>query len=174
MPMQNVRDAVRTEIQNQTREVVRVRRAPDAPQAARAPDAPGAPSSDVADIGPVPAGGGRLIIDKQGDRTVVTSVALPPQVMPLARMAQETALGLVGLIAAIFILGPFARMFARRMERKAEMKGAVDQNRVLHEQIGQLQQSIDAMSLEVERIGESQRFQSKLLVERKSGSAFTS
>ena len=166
--MQNARDVVRTDVQNQTREVVRVRRAPDAPQPARAPDAPGLPTPVIADIGPVPRGGGRLIVDQQGDRTVFTMVQVPPQLMPLARMAQETAFGLLGFIAAIVILGPFARMFARRMDRKHEMKATVDHNRVLQEQIGQLQQSIDAMSLEVERIGESQRFQSKLLVEKKS------
>ena len=53
------------------------------------------------------------------------------------------------------------------------MKASVDHNRALQEQVAQLQQSIDAMSVEVERIGESQRFQSKLLVEKKSGSAYT-
>jgi hypothetical protein len=173
MPMQNARDLARTEIQSQTREIVRVRHAPDAPQPARAPDAPDAPRPDVADFGPVPRGGGRVIVDEQGDRTAFTVVSVPPQLMPLARMAQETAFGLLGLIAAIIILGPFARMFARRMDRKHEMKATVDHNRALQEQVAQLQQSIDAMSVEVERIGESQRFQSKLLVEKKSGSAYT-
>ena len=134
-------------------------RAPEAPVVPAAPDAAVVP-------GPVPRGGGRIIIDRQGDRTVITSVALPPQVMPLARMAQETALGLVGLLAAIIILGPFARMFARRMERKAEMKVAGSTTNALAHQLEQLQLSVDTMALEVERIGESQRFQSKLLVER--------
>ena len=134
-------------------------RAPDAPVAPAAPDAPVV-------VGPIPRGGGRFVIERQGDRTVITSTALPPQVMPLARMAQETALGLVALLAAIIILGPFARMFARRMERTQEMKAAGTNATVLQHQLEQLQQSVDAMSLEVERIGESQRFQSKLLVER--------
>ena len=156
------------------REIVRVRRAPDGPQPpepAVAPDAPDAPVAPV--LAPIPRGGGRIIIDKQGDRTVITTAALPGQIFPLARMAQETALGLMGLLAAIVILGPFARMFARRMEKRADMKGTVDQSRVLQDQIAQLQQSVDAMSVEVERIGESQRFQNKLLVEKKSGSAYT-
>ena len=135
---------------------------------ARAPDVPGAPAAPDAPVvmGPIPRGGGRFTIDRLGDRTIITSTALPPQVMPLAQMAQETALGLVGLLAVIIILGPFARMFARRMERTQEMKAAGTNATVLQHQLEQLQQSMDAMSLEVERIGESQRFQSKLLVER--------
>lgn len=168
--MQNTRDVARTEIQNQTRDVIRVRRAPDAPQAARAPDAPDAPRADV---GPVPRGGGRLIVDEQDGRTIFTVVQVPPQLAPLARTAQQTAIGVLGLLAAIVILGPFARMFARRLDRKHEMRATVDHNRALQEQVAHLQQSIDAMSVEVERIGESQRFQSKLLVEKKSGSAYS-
>ena len=137
----------------------------------RAPDVPGAPAAPDAPVvmGPIPRGGGRIIVDRQGDRTVITTASLPPQVMPLARMAQETALGLVGLLAVIIVLGPFARMLARRMERTHEMKTAgtaATNATVLQHQLEQLQQSVDAMSLEVERIGESQRFQSKLLVER--------
>lgn len=174
---QSTRDAVRTEIQNQVREVVRVRnvgadqapaRAPEAPNAPASPDAPPAPGAPIV-LSPIPEGGGRVIIDRQGDRTVVTSAALPPEVMPLVAMAQETALGLMGLLAAIFILGPFARMLARRMERTHEMKVTAAPTLVLQQQLEQLQQSVDAMSVEVERIGESQRFQSKLLVDRKSG-----
>jgi hypothetical protein len=87
--------------------------------------------------------------------------------MPLANLAQETALGLMGLLAAIIILGPFARMIARRLERRPEVKAAADNARLLQQQLEQLQQSVDAMSLEVERIGESQRFHTKLLHESK-------
>ena len=135
---------------------------PTAPIALTAPDAPGAPVA----LGPVPPGGGRLIVDRQGDRTVFTSVAMPPEVLSLAQTAEETAIGLVGLLAAIIILGPFARMFARRMDRHTEIKAVGENARVLQHQLQQLQQSMDAMSVEVERIGESQRFQSKLLYEK--------
>ena len=138
--------------------------APTAPTAPTAPDAPGAPVA----LGPVPPGGGRLIVDRQGDRTVFTSVAMPPEVLSLAQTAEETAIGLVGLLAAIIILGPFARMFARRMDRHTEIKAVGENAQVLQHQhqLQQLQQSMDAMSVEVERIGESQRFQSKLLYEK--------
>ncbi len=118
-------------------------------------------------LSPVPHGGGRLIIDKQGDRTVITTAALPPGVERIARRAEETAFGLLGLIVVIVILGPFARMIARRMERRPDAVGSSDNARLLQQQLLQLQQSVDAMSVEVERISESQRFQSKLLFEKR-------
>jgi chromosome segregation and condensation protein ScpB len=37
----------------------------------------------------------------------------------------------------------------------------------LHRQMEQLQQSVDTMSIELERVSESQRFQSKLLYENR-------
>jgi hypothetical protein len=159
---------LRTEIRDQVRSAVQA--AQEAAQQAGQPPviagqtkAP-TPQAPVA-LPPIPVGGGRLIVDKQGDRTVFTSAALPPEILPLAQMAQETALGLMGLLAAIFILGPFARVFARRFDRRTEIKVAGSNAQVQQQQLLQLQQSVDAMSLEIERISESQRFQSKLLNE---------
>lgn len=168
--MQNARPT-NAEIQQQVRSAVQEAvQAAQAGQPGGAGKAPTAPVAPVA-LPPVPDGGGRLIIDRQGDRTVITSAALPPDVMPLATMAQETALGLMGLIAAMVILGPFARMIARRFDRRTEIKAGGQHTQVLQQQLLQLQQSVDAMSLEVERISESQRFQSKLLHEaRQAGS----
>lgn len=135
----------------------------DVPKLPPVPEAPGAPVV----LSPVPQGGGRLIIDKQGDRTVITTASLPPEVMQIANMAEETAFGLLGLIVVIVILGPFARMIARRMEKRPQALATDDNARLLQQQLLQLQQSMDAMSVEVERISESQRFQSKLLHERR-------
>jgi hypothetical protein len=84
-------------------------------------------------------------------------------------MVQETAFGLVGLIAAMVILGPVVRMIARRFNRNTEIKAAGEHSQVMQQQMLQLQQSVDAMSLELERISESQRFQSKLLNEARKG-----
>ena len=167
--MQNSRDAIRNEIREQVQSAVQA--AQDASNAHQAPGKPGgtpaanAPIAPVA-LPPVPPGGGRLVVDKQGGRTTITYPAPPPEMMPLAQMAQETALGLMGLLAAIFILGPFARVLARRFDRHTELKSAGVNAQLLQQQLLQLQQSVDATALEVERISESQRFQSKLLNER--------
>jgi regulator of protease activity HflC (stomatin/prohibitin superfamily) len=157
---------IRQEVQSAVQQAVQAAQQArvNAQQAGQAVQGPQAPTAPVA-LPPVPNGGGRVIIDRQGDRTVITSASLPPDVMPLAQMAQETALGLMGLIAAMVILGPFARMLARRFDRRTEIKSAGEHSHVLQQQILQLQQSVDAMSLEVERISEAQRFQTKLLNE---------
>ena len=144
---------------------------------AQAPAAPGAPATPEAAPAPtrvvttIPRGGARLTVEDDGDRTTFTLSPLPPQMVHLVRGAQQTAFGLMGLLAAIIILGPFARMWARRLEKRSEMKSmeAAGVNaQLLQKQLLELQQSVDAMSVEVERISESQRFQSKLLNERQS------
>jgi hypothetical protein len=134
---------------------------PDVLQPAR-PVAPGTPVYRV-----VPRGGGQCTIDEgdNGSKTI-TCTSLPPDVYRLARGAERTAFGLMGLLAAIIILGPFARMLARRIERRADTAPSPDVV-AMRRQMEQLQQSIDSMSIEVERISESQRFQSKLLYEGK-------
>ena len=148
------------------------------PQAAHVPAAPAAPttpaiagapaSAGPATLAPIPEGGGRIIIDRQGDRTIFTTASLPPDVMLLTERAQETAFGLMGLLAIIVIVGPFARMWARRIEKRAELERVDRNGQLLQQQLMQLQQSMDAMSVEVERISEAQRFQSRLLGDRKS------
>jgi hypothetical protein len=114
----------------------------------------------------VPRGGSQIIVERRGDQTVITSAALPPDVWRMVRTVEQTAFGLMGLLAAIVILGPFARLWARRIERRAEMAPSMELQ-TLHRQMEQLQQSVDTMSIEMERISESQRFQSKLLFENR-------
>lgn len=75
------------------------------------------------------------------------------------------AMSLFISIAATIIFAPLARAYARRMD--AENKRSVGGGD-LAPQIEQLQQSVDAMSLELERITEAQRFQSKLLAAREA------
>ena len=147
---------------------------PQAVQAAPAHIAPPPPivpaiaGEAPAALQPIPDGGGRIVVDHQGDRTIVTSAALPPDVMLLTQRAQETAFGLMGLLVVIIILGPFARMWARRLEKRPELARADNHAQLLQQQLLQLQQSMDAMSVEVERISESQRFQNRLMGEKRT------
>ncbi len=139
-----------------------------APSAPAAPDAPAVAGEAPATLLPIPQGGGRIIVDRQGGRTIVTTASLPPDVMLLTQRAEETAFGLMGLLAVIVILGPFARIWARRIEKRPELQRADNNAQLLQQQLLQLQQSMDAMSVEVERISESQRFQSRLMGEKRS------
>jgi len=138
------------------------------PAPAQAPQAPAAPAAPV--IARVTEREGRIVIDRQGDRTIITGATLPPGTMVLAQRAEETAFGLMGLLLAIVVLGPFARMWARRIERRAELAPVENHNQLLQQQLYQLQQSMDTMSVEVERISESQRFQNRLMQESRSES----
>jgi hypothetical protein len=82
---------------------------------------------------------------------------IPNEVVPIVGMS-------LAMVVTIFIGWPIARAIARRMDTRA-LAGTV-QAKELQPQIRQLQESIDAMAIELERLGEAQRYQSKLLAER--------
>lgn len=82
---------------------------------------------------------------------------IPLQVMNLIYMSM--------VFAGVIILGfPIVRAFTRRFDRKTEAlrSGGPD----VTPQLNQLQDSVDAMAVELERISEAQRFTAKLLSER--------
>jgi hypothetical protein len=71
---------------------------------------------------------------------------------------------------AVCVVGfPLARAFGRLIDRKAQVKSMPSAD--LTPQIRQLQDSVDAMAIELERISEGQRFTAKLLSERSGISA---
>lgn len=72
-------------------------------------------------------------------------------------------------VAAIAIFTPLVRAIVRRSDARIQSGG--DAARFIQPQIEQLQTSIDAMAVELERVSEAQRFQSKLLAERDTGPA---
>lgn len=73
------------------------------------------------------------------------------------------------LTVAVCVVGyPLARAFGRRIDRKTELKSVQGPDLTPH--IRQLQDSVDAMAIEIERISEGQRFAAKLLAGR-SGAA---
>ncbi len=67
------------------------------------------------------------------------------------------------MIAVTAIGVPLARAFARRMERQPIAPGISPE---LGAQIARMEQAIDSIAIEVERISEGQRFTTKLLAER--------
>jgi hypothetical protein len=73
-------------------------------------------------------------------------------------------------MAAIIIGLPLARAFGRRMDRRGA-GGQIPSD--LSHQIGQLNQAVDAIALEVERISEGQRFTTRLLSEQRDAARQT-
>jgi hypothetical protein len=70
---------------------------------------------------------------------------------------------ITGIIAAtLMVIGlPLVRAYARRMEHEPPSMSPE-----LAARLAQMQQAIDAIAVEVERISEGQRFTTKLLAER--------
>lgn len=97
-----------------------------------------------------------------GEATSGTQMPFDPEAV--LRQANPIFGMTLAMVVAIFIGFPLARAFARRMDRRGDA-GAV-RAADLQPQILQLQESLDAMAVELERISEAQRFQAKLMSER--------
>ena len=75
------------------------------------------------------------------------------------------------LLVAVIIIGlPIARALARRMDRRST-PAQVPQE--VTSQLAQLNQSVDAIALEIERISEGQRFTTKLLSDQRDAARQT-
>jgi hypothetical protein len=76
------------------------------------------------------------------------------------------------LTMAFIIVGlPLARAFARRMDRRASGPAQIPGE--ITTQLSQLNQAVDAIALEVERISEGQRFTTRLLSEQRDAARQT-
>jgi len=73
-------------------------------------------------------------------------------------------LGFFAMVATIAVGAPLARAFARRMERESKVKIAPE----ITSRLERIEQAVDSIAIEVERISEGQRFTTKLLTERSS------
>ena len=77
---------------------------------------------------------------------------IPPEVA-------EISIAFFVMCAVIIIGWPLARAFARRMDRRSD---APTLHPCVTGPLQRIEQAVDAMSIEVERISESQRFMAKL------------
>jgi hypothetical protein len=78
---------------------------------------------------------------------------IPPQ-------AVDIAYGFFIMLAVIIVGWPLARAMGRRLERRAQAPAALDP--MIGGQLQRIEQAVEAMSIEIERISESQRFMAKL------------
>ena len=96
-----------------------------------------------------------------GEQTII---GMPPASDIIPPQAVDISVAFFMTIAIIIIGLPLARAFARRMDRKgANPQIPTD----VSAQLAQLNQSVDAIALEVERITEGQRFTTRLLTEQR-------
>ena len=76
----------------------------------------------------------------------------------------EDVVAIVGFFGTVIVvtLGfPLVRAYARRQEQRAETNLPA-----IEERLGRIENAIEAMSIEVERISEGQRFVTRLMAER--------
>ena len=78
---------------------------------------------------------------------------IPPQ-------AVDISIAFFIMMAVIIIGWPLARAFGRRLERRADAPALADP--AIAGQLQRIEQAVEAMSIEIERISESQRFMAKL------------
>jgi hypothetical protein len=60
----------------------------------------------------------------------------------------------------------FARMWFRHREKMATLTGAASSNPALEARLTRIEEAVDTIAVEMERMGEGQRFVTKLLAER--------
>lgn len=100
---------------------------------------------------------------RQGEAVIVqpppyrSESPIPPEVLPIIQTV-------FGSLIAIALGYPIIRFVTRMIEKRTDrsMVRGAEVTRQMH----QLQQSLDAMAIEIERISEAQRFQAKLMAER--------
>jgi hypothetical protein len=93
-------------------------------------------------------------------RVVFHTAQLPPDLQHLIPpQAVDIALGFFIMCAVMVIGWPLARAFGRRIEQRGE-SAALDSS--VGVQLQRIEQAVEAMAIEIERISESQRFMAKL------------
>jgi hypothetical protein len=83
----------------------------------------------------------------------------------IPQQAVDISIAFFLTVAAIIIGLPLARAFARRMDRRNAPAKIPDE---ISSQLSQLNQAVDAIALEVERISEGQRYTTRLLSEQQA------
>jgi hypothetical protein len=99
-----------------------------------------------------------------------TTIGMPPASDIIPPQAVDISIAFFMTMAIIIIGLPLARAFARRMDRKV---ATPQMSNDVSAQLAHLNQAVDAIALEVERITEGQRFTTKLLSEQRDAARQT-
>jgi FtsP/CotA-like multicopper oxidase with cupredoxin domain len=145
---------------------------PEQPEAAQAPAAPAAPATSVGAETPAP---GRIIVNGKeisvegapgADVFTTTGMPFPPDIPPGVQSVATTAIvSLAMMIAAFPVFGFLKALMNRRAAQPALP------SRDTTDRLQRIEAAVEAMSVEVERISEGQRFVTKVLAERSSASS---
>lgn len=78
---------------------------------------------------------------------------------------------IVPVVFAIPAVVIFAKMWFNHREKMASLKGPATSNAALEARLARIEEAVDTIAVEMERMGEGQRFVTKLLSERAQQSA---
>lgn len=95
----------------------------------------------------------------QGVRTITVNPQFGPDVIPPG--AVDISIAFFATIAIIIVGLPLARAFARRMDRRGQAAPASE----MVPRLDRIEQAVDAIAIEVERISENQRYTTRLVSE---------
>jgi len=98
---------------------------------------------------------------QNGEQTII---GMPPASEIIPPQAVDISIAFFVTMAIIIIGLPLARAFARRMDRRG---GSAQISNEVSSQLAHLNQAVDAIAVEVERISEGQRFTTRLLSEQR-------
>ncbi len=129
------------------------------PGPATAPTAPTAPTPK-----PVIAGGAEQPPAQEGGTSMPPEIPVDPNKIPDGAVAISVVFFVSVALVTIFL--PIARAFARRMDRSHALPERAGADPASAERLARMEQAIDSIAIEVERISEGQRFTTKLLSER--------
>jgi len=160
-----IREQVRQQVQaaqaqaRAAREIARqaAQQAEQAQHGVTAPPAPPAPIPGVPDVPYIPQIPGTQ----------------PPFELPygMRTTIEHVAIGFFVMVAALFFIVPIARAFARRIDKKP-VPAPLDQG--LAQQLARIENSVDSMAIEIERISEAQRYMVRLQSDRGAPAALPS
>lgn len=104
---------------------------------------------------------GRLLASVPANLATTTTTAVPVNPFGL-NPGQITGITIVG---TIFVLFPIAIALARNLWKRGSRQAVPATTRESNERMERLEQAVDAIAIEVERISEGQRFMTRLLTE---------
>jgi len=140
-------------------------------EAARAQaTAPGAPAQagQPSGIRITTAEGQTIVIDRDMIREAIAGTREPPPPPPLPRDLGPpdsiVAVIIVSILAATAVLFPVARALGRRINGKPAVSALQTSDVTMR--LERIENAVESMAVEVERISEGQRFTTKLLSER--------
>ena len=85
---------------------------------------------------------------------------------------QITAIGIVSVVGAASVAFPIAVAMARRIWRGASRRDAAPVAPQSAERMERLEQAVDAIAIEIERVSEGQRFVTKIMAEKPASVAW--